>query len=66
MEWISIKEQTPPKDGTRILGARWNKHFNVWDIGVIKWTDGTFAVVPTRDYRLSLLPTHWAELKEPT
>ena len=63
--WRSVDEEEPPKDGTRILGARYNHTFETWDIGVIKWNGETWEVMSTRDYRLSLLPTHWKPISEP-
>ena len=66
MNWIKITDKAPPKDGTEFLGARYNTSFSKWDKGVVKWTGSTFAVIPTRDFRLSLLPTHWAEIEDPT
>ena len=61
--WIPV--ESAPKDGTEILMGRYNKAFNQWDFGVVKWCDGTWAVRPTRDGRLSLLGTHWKPIKPP-
>ena len=62
-EWQKI--ETAPKDGTYILTIRYNNAFEVWDVGVVKWVEGTWKVMPTRDMRLSLLGTHWMPLPEP-
>lgn len=56
---------TAPKDGTKILTARYNIIFEGWEMGVVKWDGETWKVVPTRDFRLSLLGTHWTPLPKP-
>lgn len=61
--WLPI--ETAPKDGTKILVTRFNESFGCWDTGVVKWVEGTWAVVPTRDFRLSLLGSHWTPLPAP-
>lgn len=63
MEWQPI--ETAPKDGTAILAARWNKLAGGWEYSVVKWTGDTWAVIPTRDFRLSFLGTHWTSLPAP-
>jgi hypothetical protein len=62
-QWQPI--ETAPKDGTEIVAGRFNHHFNKWESGVVTWTDETWKVVPTRDYRLSFLGTHWMPLPSP-
>ncbi len=63
MEWQSI--ESAPRDGTYILGYLAGGYGP--NQSVIHWTGETWAVVPTRDYRLSFLATHWQPLPaEPT
>jgi hypothetical protein len=64
MDWIDVKKEAPPKNGTKILGARWNKSLEYWEISVIQFREGTFLVVPSKDYRLSFIPTHWKWIEE--
>jgi len=63
MEWQPI--ETAPKDGSSILTCRYNNTFHTWDMAVVSWNGETWKVIPTKDYRLSLLGTHWMPLPEP-
>lgn len=60
--WERIK--TAPKDGTEILGARFNCSLRRYEMAVIKWTGDTWMVVPTKDGRLSHMASHWVPLPD--
>ena len=62
-DWQDIS--TAPKDGTEILGTRFNELLGRYETAVIKWTDNTWKVVPTKDFRLSHMATKWMHLPEP-
>jgi hypothetical protein len=64
MEWIDVKEQEPDKDGKKILATRYNYAFDCWETAVVKWDGEVFKVIPTRDYRLNLIPEFWMPIPE--
>ena len=63
-EWKPIK--SAPKDETPILVARFNNYFKYWEYVVVKWVDETWAVVPTRDMRLSFIGTQYQSIYPPS
>ena len=57
--------ETAPKDGTKILGARFDCSTGAFEFGVIKWYDETWQVCPSKDGRLSLMAHVWFPLPDP-